>query len=383
MNNLRKPLKEFFQVNHEAGLLRLFLAVILTFILWSLLAAISALFKPLGSLNFGNILDINSQNLALSLLLDIINAYFSTFSISLLILFLLIAYTSFDSISNFYKSLKSFSSKRVSKNHLSSCAFSFPKRKMFLFTKEYIKYPGNIPDGPFEAAIESGYAILVSNGVNYSVEFNKDGNSDNFVVSIPFRKKIVDCFSLNPASISFKTEEQISTKSFLIEVAYSYNLPSDNENLAKFASMLALCDSGKIRKIIENILISETNVSLSQYLRNSLGSSAPTLEQVSEKPIHKNENKTEEIDQKKHTIFNFYKIIQDQGIKRNRKRLVYLPPSPKVASISINNEENLSTSLKDQLNELLSKNLQSTLLTLFGTVSLNAEIINIQEQGSK
>ena len=316
MNNLRKSLKELFQVNHDAGLLRIFLAATLTFILWSLLAAISASFKPLGSLNLGTIMGLNSQNLAYSLFLDIFNAYFSTFTILLLILFLLVAFLSFDSIADFYTHLKSFPSKRISKNHLTFCAFSFPKRKKILIPDDFFNFSGDFPDGPQEAEIKPGYALLVGSRANYSVKFNNNDNSDIFEVSLAFREKIIDCFNLNPASISFNTKDQRSIKSFLIEVEYSFDLPTDIENTAIFANMLALCDSTRIRKIIESILSSETEMVLSHFFLNSSMPFALPLGQVPEKPIRNAENITKGLEQKKHTLFfNFFKKAKTRSLK--------------------------------------------------------------------
>ena len=347
------------------------------------MAAINASFRPLESLNLGNILGLHSQNLALSLFWDIIKAYFSTFTILLVILFLFITFLSFDSITDFYTELKSFPSKKISKDHLSFCAFSLPKRKEFLFPDDFNYSSGNIPDGPLEAVIKPGYALLMSCGSNYSVKFNYGENLNNFHLSLAFREKIIDCFELNPASISFTAEGQNFSKSFLIEVAYSYELLIDNENMTNFANMLAQCDSRKIRKIIESILISESKIALSHYFRDSSGSSPLLLGQSSEKSFDENDIKTAELNQKKHSIFNFYKRIQGQGIKRNRKRQVYLSPSLEATSIFIDHEKSPSTTLKDQLNELLEINLRRTLITLFGINSIKAKVLNIHEQGSK
>lgn len=382
MNNLQKSLRELFRVNLEAGLLRLFLAAVLIFILWSLLAILSASFDPLGNLEISNTLGFNSQNLALSLFIDIINAYFSIFTISLIILFFIIVFFGFETIADFYSHLKSLPSNRISKNYLSHCAFSLPKRKKFLFPDHLNNPTDDYPSGPFEAVIKPGFALLVGSRENYSVKFNNRIDSENFEVSLTFREKILDCFNLNPASISFNIDDQSFVKSFFIEVEYVYDLPSGQENMAKFANMLALCDSGKIRKIIENNLISEIKVALGQYFRNSSGFTANPFKQVYEEPIGKKENTSKELDQKKYSmVINFYKKVKDQVIKRNRKRPVYLNPSHSVAASPKNYEENLSPSIRDQINDLLAMNLQSSMLTLFGTNIIVAKINKIQEQG--
>ena len=380
MNNFRKSLKELFQINHQAGILRLFLAAALTFVLWSLLAAISASLDPLGSLDWRNILGINSGNLALSLVFDIVNSYFSIFSFFLILLFLLVALFSFETITDFYTHLKSLPANKISRDYLTSCAFSFPKRKKLLFPDDLIG-SGNILQGPLEAVIKPGYALLVKSREDYSVKFNTSDNSENFEVSLAFREKLIDCFNLKPSSISFSCrEDQKLAKSFLFEVTYGYDIPADNENMVKFANMLALFDSGNIRKIIESVLISEAKIALSQYYRNSPEPSANPLNQVQEKPIDNKKNASRELEQKKYWMVQFfYKKVKDRGIKRNRKRPVYFMPSHEATALVANHEETFSPSLKDQLNELLAANLQNTLTYLFGTDCIKAKIINIHE----
>ncbi len=290
MNNFRKSLKELFQVNNQAGILRIFLAAAFTFVLWSLFAVISASFDPSGSLDLPNVLGINSENLALSLFLDIINAYFSIFSVSFTLLFLLVALLSLETTAFFLSHIKSSPSKGSSKNYLTSCAFSFPRRKKFLFPDDQINSSGDILTGPLEAVIKPGYALLVGNWPIFSVKFNNVNNPDNLEVFLSFKEMVIDCFTLDPSSFSFEFEDITFSKTFLIELAYSFILPTGTENTVRFANMLALFDSGNIRKIIESVLMSETKIAISQYVRNSPELSDYPLSRVQEGPIENNKS---------------------------------------------------------------------------------------------
>ncbi len=102
MKHLQNSLKDLVQVNPHAGYLRLGFMLISVFILWSVLAMISAAFNPLGNLNLHLIPDLPTSNLAVSLLMDILQAYFSTFTICCLALFIYIFYISFETIAVFY-----------------------------------------------------------------------------------------------------------------------------------------------------------------------------------------------------------------------------------------------------------------------------------------
>lgn len=383
MKNFRKSLKELVQVNTEAGYLRLIFLIILTFILWSLLAVIFATFNPLQNLAFGKILIFNSSNLALSLFRDILNAYFSLFTIAGLILFIFIFFISFDTVAKFYSRLKPLSSIKMSKNYLSNCAFSIPQIKVFRIPDDFINFSSDIPDGPLTAVIKPGYTLLVSTRGNYKTWINPKNNIDDLEVSLIHQEKIIDCYNINPASISFNKEDNIHTKSFIIELAYSFDLPNKHESLNPLTKMFELCDSRSIREIIERVLVSEAKATFGHYYRNS-GDRFPFSNNQSQlKKIRNNQKFGIEFGQK--TIVIFLKLInrsKNQVIKRNRKRLLYLSPKPATIAVSKNKEYNLSQSLIDILNESFASNLQKPMRLLFGADIIRAKIIKINEQAT-
>jgi len=382
--NFRKSLKDLFLVNHEAGILRLFLAAALIFVLWSLLAVISSAFDPFGSMDFRNILGINSENLALSLFLDIFDAYFSIFSFSLILMFLLIVLLSLDIVADFNLRLRSLQLKNISKKYLTSCAFSFPGRKKLLFPDDRFKASEDIFDGPLKAGIKPGCALLLKSKPSYSLIYNSGENLENIEISLAFREKIIDCFNMNPASIAFFVKDQSQSRSFLVDASYDYDLPTETGNMVKYASMLALFDSNNFREIIENLLVTETNLTLHQYFRSHPESSAYPSQEMQDDPIENNDKFSKEFKQKKYSrIVNFYKKGNGHGLKRNRKRTIYSRPISEVPSLIKVQEKNLSSSVMDELNELLEINLQNTLISLFGTGCLKAKISHFQEQGSK
>ena len=298
MNNYRKPFKDLFQVNLEAGFLRIFLAAFLIFILWSLLAVISAIFNPLGKINFASFLGLNSQNLAFSLFLDILQSYFSIFTISFLVIFLSVFYLGYETIAGFSFLIKSFPSKKFSKDYLSFCAFSFPKPKKLLIPDDLTNNFIDFPVGPLKTAIKPGYALLIRSRANYSAKFNDEGNSDDFEVFLTHNEEVIDCFNLNPGSITLYAENKTSMKSFLIELTYSFDLPNRHEEMAKFSNMLTMFEGRKILEIIEDFLISETRISINQYFGGFNGSSFISTAHPSEKSLNANENKSKAIEQK-------------------------------------------------------------------------------------
>ncbi len=384
MNNFQKSLEELFRVNHQAGVLRSILIAAVCFVLWSLLATISVSFVPNGSLDFRNILGVHSDNLALSLFLDIISAYFSIFSFSLFIIFLLTVFLTFEMIAEFNMNLRSLPSLIISKNFLTSCAFSFPKRKTLLIPDDLNNFNKENLFGPLEAVVKPGYALLVKNRNNYSVKFNDQAISEGVKISITFSERVIGCFNLKPSSLSIKNE-QVFSKSISAELTYRFDLPADNSSSVNFAAMLALFDPGDFRKIIECTLKAETKIALNQFFRNSSGISAFTSDRIVGEPINIYEKYPEKLVRKKYSRFpDFYNKDNRYGIKRNRKRPIYLSPRHETAAIKDVFKANLTPTMTEIINEILAKNLQKTLFSIFGTNFVITQITHMkEEEGSK
>ncbi len=265
---------------------------------------------------------------------------------------------------------------------LASFAFSLPKRKIFIFPDDFRENSGNTAIGSLDVLIKPGYAILVSSMDNYNVIFNLPESPADKSEFISFGESVIDCFNLNPVLVSFNTEDQTTSKSYRIEMEYSFVIPADHESNAKLANMLAMCKSQIIHSVIERILSTEINLTLNQFFRNSPKSSNLFLVHAPEKLLTKKGIKIGESKVKTHAmIISLYQKIRDKGNKRNRKRLLYRSPAPKISSDFIIQKENLSASFINQLDEIFQKNLKCTLMPLFGADTIKAKIINIFEQG--
>lgn len=387
MKKLRKSLKELAQVNPQAGYLRLFFLVILIFIFWSLLAIISTSFNPLGNLISRKISSINSSNLAFSLFLDILKAYFSMFSISSLILFLSIFYISFETIADLYSKIISISSKRLSKNYLSNCAFSIPQTCSYRFPDYFnnsLENKISFPDGPLNAVLKPGYALFVRENGIYKTWINHKSNTDDSKFTLGHQDKIVDCFSISPATISISSGDIIQSKFIKIELAYSYNLPVDHESVDQSKIMFELCNSNNMRSLIEKILVSEVKACINQYFHNS---SIPLPFFNTQSLIDKKTNNkklAKEFGQKANFVFiNFMRKFRERVVKRNRKRPIYLSPGLSPDNDFKDKVEDSSQSLIDTLNDSFNTNLLKTTGILFGANIINAKIIKIYEQETK
>jgi len=387
VKKLQKSLKELAQVNPQAGYLRLFFLVILIFIFWSLLAIISTSFNPMGNLIFRKISSINSSNLAFSLFWDILKAYFSTFSISSLILFLSIFFISFETIADFYSKLISISSKRMSKNYLSNCAFSIPQICSYRFPDYFInsfKNKYSFPDGPLKAVLKPGYALFVRENGIYKTWINHKSSTDDSKLTLGHQDKIVDCFSISPATISIYSGDIVQSKFIKIELAYSYNLPVDHESIDQSKKMFELCDSKNMRSLIEKILVSEVKACIYQYSHNS---SIPLPFFNSQSLVDKKSNNKKlvrDFGQKANFVFiNFMRKFKKRVVKRNRKRPIYLSPGFSPDNDFKVKGEDSPLSLIDTLNDSFTTNLLKTMGILFGANIINAKIIKIYEQETK
>ena len=164
---LNKFVKKCFQVNSQAGILRLFFTFILFFLFWSFLALISSIYNPLGKFNFSLFPYIASSNLAISLLNDMLTAYFSIFSLSILLLIIFTFTLSFFSVATLSSMFDESTSLKPNKELLSYDAFSIPSLKYYHFPMEYSSEVENnksliFPNGPLNASIKPGYALAIN-----------------------------------------------------------------------------------------------------------------------------------------------------------------------------------------------------------------------------
>ena len=275
----------------------------------------------------------------------------------------------------------------MSKNYLSNCAFSIPQICLYRFPDYFINSLDNkysFPDGPLKAVIKPGYALFVREHGIYKTWSNPNSSNDDSKLSLGYQDKIVDCFSISPATISIYSGDIIQSKFIKIELAYSYIMPDDHESVDKSTKMFELCDSKNMRFLIEKILVSEVKACINLYSRNS---SIPLPFSNNQSQVDKTTNKKKhaiEFGQKTNgVLINITKKFKKQVVKRNRKRPIYLSPGLSPVNDFNDKGEDSSLSLIDTLNDSFTTNLLKTMGILFGANIINAKIIKIYEQETK
>jgi hypothetical protein len=383
-------LSELFQVNSQAGYLRLIFFILLFFIIWSLLAVISAVYNPFANLNLIKISASSSSTLAVSLFRDILNAYLSSFTLSCLALILYIFYTSFKTNINLFCELKTFSLNKNNKDYLLNCAFSVPPLPKYHFPEDLIDLRANksfsFPEGPLIADLMPGFALYIYRQGTFRTLVNSSDNK-NLEISLSHQEKIIDCFNLKASNLEVVINNQNNDffwPNTRVDLVYSYQLPFDDKvkNQLPWINLFKLCDSNNLSFIIENIL---TSVIMSTLTQNKLGlrdiSPFPSNKSQDHKHIIKN-NLTHNQSNHQMDVFLFRvkKSNEIHYLKRNRKRPIYIPPMIKTKNISKPEDKLNSLNIIDAFKQLLSINLRETMNFLFGAEIIKVEIINICEK---
>jgi hypothetical protein len=390
VKKLQNTFSGLFQVNSQAGYLRLIFFILLLFIVWSFLAVISAVYNPLGNINLIQIQTSCSSNLAVSLFKDILNAYLSSFTISSLVLILFIFYTSFKTIVNLFCELKTFSLIKNNKDYLLNCAYSIPPLPKYHFPEDFleprVKESISYPEGPLKADLKPGFTLFIYKQGTFRTLVNSSDNEE-LEISLSHQEKIIDCFNLKPSNLEVVINNQ--SDGFLwpntrFDLVYSYELPFDDEvkNQLPLINLFKLCDSNNLSFIIESLI---TSVIMSTLTQNKLClrdiSPFPTNKSQNEKHIIKNDLP---LNQSNHQMdvfpFRVKKPNEIYRLKRNRKRPIYILPMIKTKNISNTEDKLNSLNFFDAFNELLSINLRETMSFLFGAEIIKVEIINISEK---
>lgn len=388
MQHLRNSLKDLVKVNPHAGYLRLGFMLISVFILWSVLAMISAVFNPLGSLNLHLIPDLSTSNLAVSLLMDILQAYSSAFTICCLALFIYIFYICFETIAVFCFRLNPQQPIKNIKAYLTNCAFSIPQKdKLNLPNDSYLSGKEktlSVSEGPFNAVVKPGYALFIKKHgkIRPQIIF---GGKDNKEVFLDHQDKVIDIYNIAPVSISLHLEnnmEDIFQSPFInVELTYFYDFSHRQDTAEQFSNLFQSCDSNSLRPTLDRIISLEIKRAINQYSQNSFNIGSP-----SENHPQKIQNTTDNkftFNQHSHTpdnySFHFKKNLDKNAIRRNRKRLVYV--SPGFGRLSELNEKKIhSENMTERINEILKVNFLQTMDVLFGTKIISVKIISISEQ---
>ena len=389
MKKPHKSLKGLFRVSDQAGYLRFFSTIILFFIIWSLLAIIYSVYIPLGKLKLILVPNFYSSNLAESLFRDILNTYFSVFTLSILFLIIIIFWLSFITISAFYSRWIIFPSIKDNKDYLSYCAFSIPGIKHYQFPNDVLintesKMIFSFPEGPLKASIKPGYALFASNKGICKTWVNPSDH-DDLAVTIEHQDKIIDCFNINPGTLDILFENHFKdlfqSPYIKIDMAYSFPFPDthDTPEQSLFMNLFSLCDSRNIQSIIEKVIIAEVKTAFLQFSKDSI----VQIEQPKENEMKRGKEKRNIKSPNHHKtdafFVSFIKNPEQRAVKRNRKRLMYLNNRLYPNIDSRQEEYKISSTLIESLNEILTKNIQGTMAYLFGSEIIEVKIIAIGE----
>jgi hypothetical protein len=393
--NLKIFFKKLFQLNSQAGYLRLFFTIILLFLLWSFLALINAIYNPLGKLNLTLFPNIISSNLALSLIKDILKAYFSIFSLGVLFLLILtfnMCFLSVVSISSILGEATTFKEKR---DLLSYYAFSIPALKKYNFP--IVSYPESendsslfLPNGPLIASIKAGYALFISSHAENKVWANLS-TEKQMDISLEYQEKVIDCFNIQPGKIQLVLDNPLNDfyKSFKIKIdlAYFYQVPDqqNGNDQSSIKNLFEYFGSPNIRYIIEKVIISEVKTTFTQLALESKDILSLPRNPIDDKneisSINNIRNHHIKMQEKISFHINHYPVFQT--VKRNRKRSLYL--NPNLFSIFNNkiNGVNIPQSYLEIINEKIMTNFQNTMKYFFGSEVVKIKILSFGEQEIK
>ena len=306
-----------------------------------------------------------------------------------------IFWLSFITIATFYSRLFIFASIKEYKDYLSNCAFSIPGIKKYRFPADhFITSEGekslSFREGPLRASIKPKFALFVSNRGCYKNLVNSSDHED-LEVSLEHQEKVIDCFNVNPANLQIILENRITdlihSPYVKIELAYFYQLPviQENNNNTPILKLFEYSDSKNIRSIIEMVIISEVKATLAQF---SLISKDPIFFQHNQsfenkKSLEKKFNKARFGHKIEAFTVSFINNPEKQVIKRNRKRPMYLTHRLYSHNDSDKEDNKITPSLIETLNELLTLNIRRTMINLFSSEIIEAKIIAIGEQEIK
>jgi hypothetical protein len=393
--NLNKFAKKFFQVNSQAGFLRLFFTFISFFLFWSFLALINSIYSPLRNFNFSLLPQIVSNNLAISLLNEMLTAYFSIFSLSILSLIIFTFILSFLTIAFLSSILDGSTSLKLDKDLLSYDAFSTPSLKYYRFPLEYSSEWKNdksliFPKGPLNASIEPGYALLINSFGSNKVLVNSNTDKD-LNINLHYQEKVIDCFNIEPVKLEFifdnpsKRPDRSSKLKF--NLSYSYQVQdlanaNDQSPINKFFEHF---DSTNIRTILEKLIISEVRSAFSKVAPESKAFSSVSTIPLSENKAIDKLHVDMKPHQKKHKNFSF-RIIHYPcfpAATRNRKRQMYLNPILQ-GKLEIDDKSvYISPPYLESVNSILLENFNNAIAYFFASNVIKLKIISIEEQEIK
>jgi hypothetical protein len=389
LKKLQKSFKEIVQVNPQAGYLRLFLAIVFIFGVWSLLAIIFTINHPLAKLNSFLIPNFNSSSLAVSLFRDILYAYLSIFTISTLILIFYIFWLTYTTAVIFYSRLNNFSTLKENRDYLSYCAFSIPGKMKYQFPNTYPISSKNektlsFPEGPLIAVVKPIFALFVNNQGIYKSWVNSNA-SDELEISLEHHDKVIDYFDIQPATINIDLKNPVKNIVFFpflkINITYAFVLPDTRkiESNYPLINLIRYCDSNNFRLIIEKLIVLELNATVTQLSKDFREPLLQIQPDENHRPVNTRKNKSRELQNLDSFTPRFIKNPKLKTLKRNRKRLLYLTYKHLSHADSVIEDNKTLISVLETMNELFTQNIQNAMKNLFGSEIITAKINAIGE----
>lgn len=349
-----------FNIN---SVLKIFLTILSVFIVWSILAIITNIINPFPEIRLVYLGSGESTSLAQSIFSDILNSYFSFFSITVLCFFSLSLNLGFKLSDSFFreffsiklhgKPLKAFLYKLFLNSHIEPINL-VSMEKINFFVKS-----GSHVIGPAQINLRAGFAALIKiRGGENRILLSKG----NHYLEISAEEKLIDIYNFNDSQITIQINNpQLFQDKRSIEVKYKIlpDLRSSTTN-AKFGNVLEYLDSKNLYDIIDSIILLEFQ-SLQKLMEKLHFSSAKiTGESTNKKQI----DNTGFFHNLSLPLNNISK--KRLNIERNRKRRLYTHPSKISPVIESDSVEVENRAVIEKFKSLLTTQIRETVMQLFG-----------------
>ena len=382
MKDFNKISKGFFAVNRKAGFFRMLFIVLCFLILWSFLAIFFSVIKPMGFFALSIYPKIETSNLAISILGDILKAYFSIGALASLLLILLFFWLSTNPVLNFFNVLFPEFPVKTIKQHLFFQAFSLGAVPEFPLSTNYTSCQRSelnkiFPNGPMKIKIDPGFSLILKNNEKYSGISNFEsrkpldvllGHDDEFILGMKNISKTLKVTIPDP-KLLFSNSPFIN---ILVTYSYPYLPQIELNNDRKMTNFVIGLNAKKLEPIVETIISMGTFQSFNDY--NTLKMSMQSTQSES----HPLQSKEKVVGNQQFYAIRFLGISFKQiNIKRNRKIPMYpYYRAIKQTDTNIDNRATIATNMQT-LASLINSNVRQHMLYLIGSNLINLTIISI------
>lgn len=382
MNNISDG---FFTVNPKAGFIRLLFIILCFIIFWSLLAIFFSVINPLGPLNLSFFPELGPSNLAISILNDILSAYFTFGAIAGFSLMIMIFWLSAIPVVNFYNNLIPKIPVNIIKQYLLNCAFSIRGILEFHFSQISDSFPEIdtnqiFPYGPMKIWIDPGIMLIIRQKEKYRFITNLKSKKP-MDVSLDHCDEIKCRLNNFSKTVRFTYEDPNLTLCdspfFDIVITYTYLFPSEQElrNIENTNNLINAYDSKELKPIIETIINMGINQSLKEYKKSFESLQGDNLS----KSFPLQENNHNSNTQRRFAIRYHFNSFKQPKIKRNRKLPMYLLHGLNKKTELLVDDPVLIESKMESFASLINLNINHYMTYLLGTQIISARIKSIGE----